>query len=222
MKLNLAAGAGRWSASHWKTATFGWLAFVTAAVVIGGTVGTKQLDQDTLGSGESGRMDRILEASFDTPAEETVLVQSRTLTTKSPAFQKALGDVVSRVSALPDVRDVRSPRELSIGAFGAASADREIMETVGKDLERAGLLSVPVTPASVGERPPPRPRGAHLPAAGAHRLGGCLAHLLALPEDGDREDDEADPGQQQRDPDHDAEDREHLGHVAEVERCGQA
>ncbi len=27
---NLAARMGRWSADHWKTATFGWLAFVVA------------------------------------------------------------------------------------------------------------------------------------------------------------------------------------------------
>jgi hypothetical protein len=44
MKPNLAARAGRWSAAHWKTATFGWLALVAAAVVIGGAIGTKQLD----------------------------------------------------------------------------------------------------------------------------------------------------------------------------------
>ena len=35
---NLAAKIGRWSASHWKTAVFGWLAFVIAAVVIGQAV----------------------------------------------------------------------------------------------------------------------------------------------------------------------------------------
>ena len=28
---NLAARMGRWSASHWKTATFGWLALVVVA-----------------------------------------------------------------------------------------------------------------------------------------------------------------------------------------------
>ena len=28
---NLAARMGRWSAAHWKTATFGWLAFVVVA-----------------------------------------------------------------------------------------------------------------------------------------------------------------------------------------------
>jgi hypothetical protein len=37
---NLAARMGRWSAAHWKTATFGWLAFVLVAFGLGGMVGT--------------------------------------------------------------------------------------------------------------------------------------------------------------------------------------
>ena len=73
---NLAARMGRWSARHRKTAIFGWLAFVVAAVVIGGAVGTKQLgDNDTL-PGESGKAARILDDGFEQPAGETVLVQS--------------------------------------------------------------------------------------------------------------------------------------------------
>ena len=32
---NIAARMGRWSASHWKTATFGWLAFVIVSFAIG-------------------------------------------------------------------------------------------------------------------------------------------------------------------------------------------
>ena len=36
---------GRWSASHWKTAVFGWLAFVVVAVVLGMAVGTKNIDE---------------------------------------------------------------------------------------------------------------------------------------------------------------------------------
>jgi putative drug exporter of the RND superfamily len=43
MKLKLAARVGRWSASHWKTAAFGWIAFVIVALVLGSAVGTKQL-----------------------------------------------------------------------------------------------------------------------------------------------------------------------------------
>ena len=33
---NLAARMGRWSAAHWKTATFGWLALVVVAFGVGG------------------------------------------------------------------------------------------------------------------------------------------------------------------------------------------
>ena len=42
---NLAARMGRWSAAHWKTATFGWLAFVLVAFALGGMSGTKMIDE---------------------------------------------------------------------------------------------------------------------------------------------------------------------------------
>ena len=101
MRLNPAARAGRWSAAHWKTATFGWLAFVIAAVVIGGAVGTKTLgDSDGL-PGESGRMAKILDEDFKTPAGETVLVQSDSLDATSPQFRSAVEDVVRTVSTVP-------------------------------------------------------------------------------------------------------------------------
>ena len=48
---NLAARMGRWSAGHWKTATFGWLAFVVVAFGLGGAVGTKTIDPNTAGPG---------------------------------------------------------------------------------------------------------------------------------------------------------------------------
>jgi uncharacterized membrane protein YdfJ with MMPL/SSD domain len=192
MRLNLAARAGRWSAAHWKTATFGWLAFVIAAVVIGGAVGTKTLgDTDGL-PGESGRMAKILDEDFKTPAGETVLVQSDTLDASSPQFRSAVEDVVGAVSAVPVVTNLESPLEpangdqispdrksaivtfdirgdpstaadrvdpvvaavdevrtahpeLYVGNFGSGTADKEIDGAVGDDLERAGLLSLPVT-----------------------------------------------------------------------------
>ena len=40
---SIAARAGRWSATHRKTAIWGWLAFVVVAFAIGGAVGTKTL-----------------------------------------------------------------------------------------------------------------------------------------------------------------------------------
>ena len=63
---NLAARMGRWSADHWKTATFGWLAFVLAAFALGGLVGTTMIDTNKPGPGESGRMDRLLNKDFKT------------------------------------------------------------------------------------------------------------------------------------------------------------
>jgi uncharacterized membrane protein YdfJ with MMPL/SSD domain len=192
MKLNLAARAGRWSAAHWKTATFGWLAFVLVAVVLGGAIGTKQLNQNATGPGESGRMAKILDEEFKQPAGETVLIQSGSLTAKDPAFKAGIDDVARRISAVPVATNVRNPLEpansdqisgdghaaivqfdirgdpddaadkvdpllaavddakaanpeLTIGEFGEASAEKDIMDRVGQDLGRAGLLSIPVT-----------------------------------------------------------------------------
>jgi uncharacterized membrane protein YdfJ with MMPL/SSD domain len=106
---NLAARMGRWSASHWKTATFGWLAFVLVAFALGGAVGTNMIDANAPGPGESGRMDRILDAGFEQPAGENVLVQSDSLTVFDPAFEAAIADVVARISKLQVVQHVRSP-----------------------------------------------------------------------------------------------------------------
>jgi RND superfamily putative drug exporter len=108
-RSNLAARMGRWSAAHWKTATFGWLAFVLVAFGLGGAFGMKTIDDNAPGPGESGRMDRILDAGFEQPAGENVLVQSTKLRTTDPAFRAAITDVVARLSKLEDVQNVRSP-----------------------------------------------------------------------------------------------------------------
>ena len=97
---NLAARVGRWSAAHWKTATFGWLALVLLAFAVGSQVGTKQADPTKAGPGESGRMDRILDAGFKVPASESVLIQSRSLRAGTPAFDAAVKDVVARLATV--------------------------------------------------------------------------------------------------------------------------
>ena len=116
---NLAARMGRWSADHWKTATFGWLAFVIVAFGLGGLAGMKSIDPNKPGPGESGRMDRILDAGFKKPADESVLVQSRSLSATDPAFKAGVADVVARISKLKDVQNVRSP-------FSASSRARTL------------------------------------------------------------------------------------------------
>ena len=191
-RLNLAARMGRWSASHWKTATFGWLAFVFVAFGLGGAFGTKSIDPNKPGPGESGRMDRILDEGFKQPAGESVLIQSRAATTDDPAFRAAIADVVAGISRLNAVQNVRSPLDsrstgqishdrhaalvefeirgdpddavdkiepvldraaelqrahpgLFIGQFGDASAENAVVTAYGEDLEKAGLLSLPIT-----------------------------------------------------------------------------
>ena len=119
---NLAARAGRWSARHRKLALLGWLAFVLAAMLIGGAAGTNYQRDEDLGSGESGRADKIIAAGFVDRAAEQVLVQSRgRVTVDHPAFQAALDDVERRLAGFSFVRNVESPR-----AHGASlvSADR--------------------------------------------------------------------------------------------------
>ena len=83
---NLAARMGRWSAAHWKTATFGWLAFVIVAFGLGRRSASTTSIPNAPGPGESGRMDRILDDGFKQPADESVLIQSRSARAGTPAF----------------------------------------------------------------------------------------------------------------------------------------
>src|SRR5947209_6053987 len=109
---NLAARAGRWSAAHRKTAIFGWLAFVLAAIVIGSAVGQRTIDQQDNNVGQAHRADHILkQAGFSQsgPLTEIVVIQSRAQTVDSRAFQRTVGDVVRTVAPFQMVRNLRDP-----------------------------------------------------------------------------------------------------------------
>jgi RND superfamily putative drug exporter len=108
---NLAGRAGRWSASHWKRAAFGWIAFAALAVVIGGAVGAREMKDWAIANGESRRAEQILdEGNFKIPARESVLVQSATGTVDQQAeFSAAVGSVVLELSQQPDVAGIVSP-----------------------------------------------------------------------------------------------------------------
>ena len=121
---NVAARMGRWSAGHWKTAVFGWLAFVIASVVVGGAVGTKYLEPTDLNVGEAKKADKLIDdAGFNRADEqaEFVLVQSKTLTVKDPAFKAAIEDATTTLDGFPQVRKLRSP--LDAGHADQVSAD---------------------------------------------------------------------------------------------------
>ncbi len=145
---NLAASMGRWSAAHWKTATFGWLAIVVAAFAVGGMVGTKNVDPNTSGPGESGHMDRILNAGFKQPAGESVLIQSRATRAGTPAFDAAVEDVVGRVSKVAAVRNVRSPLDPGHAGRIAKDGHAALVEfDIRGDQDKAGDKIGPVLDA---------------------------------------------------------------------------
>jgi uncharacterized membrane protein YdfJ with MMPL/SSD domain len=107
---NLAARAGRWSAHHRKKAIFGWLAFVILAVAIGGSVGTRTLDDSDFGIGESGRADKVVSDHFRQDADESVLVQSQNgARTSGPEFHRIVSDLVARLERTKDVENVTGP-----------------------------------------------------------------------------------------------------------------
>ncbi len=108
---NIAARMGRWSASHWKTAVFGWLVFVIAAFYIGNTVGTKNIKDDDAGTGQSHRADQILRDGFpkSDALTEIVLVQSSSKTVSDPQFRATVNDVIAAVEGNSEVTNVKSP-----------------------------------------------------------------------------------------------------------------
>jgi RND superfamily putative drug exporter len=108
---NIAARMGRWSASHWKTAVFGWLAFVVAAFYIGNVVGTKNIKDDDYGTGQSHRADQILNEGFpkSDALSEIVLVQSSSKTVTDPEFRATVNDVIAAVKGNSEVKNIKSP-----------------------------------------------------------------------------------------------------------------
>ena len=116
---NLAARMGRWSASHWKTAVFGWLALVALSVVVSMQVPMTEIKQSDAAVGESAKAARIIEdAGFDKDEKgeesnqlmELVLLQSKKLTVNDPVFRAAIADTERTLRGFPQVTELMSPR----------------------------------------------------------------------------------------------------------------
>ena len=148
---NLAARMGRWSATHRKTAIFGWLAFVFVAIALGSVIGTKSLDPADAEAGESGRALQIIDRGgfAETRSTRPSSSRARSLSASSPAFQAVVDDVVARLSAADGVSAIRSPLddptlvspdgsavlvqyELSDTAVGAVDRIDPILESVAE------------------------------------------------------------------------------------------
>jgi anti-anti-sigma factor len=120
---NIAARAGRWSAQNRKKAIWGWLAFVLIVSLIGGAVGTKQLEDADEFSGESRQAEQIRAgAGLTDRAVERVLLQSRgELTVADPEFVAAIRDIESGIQGTPYAVSLQSPLEKGHG--GQISGD---------------------------------------------------------------------------------------------------
>jgi uncharacterized membrane protein YdfJ with MMPL/SSD domain len=121
---NFAARVGRWSANHWKTAVFGWLAFVVASVAIGTVVGTQYLKTSDSNVGEAARADKIIKEGFPTKVDEQgelVFIQSKSARVHDPAFEATIRDITKTIARFPQVRKIESP--LAAGQADQISAN---------------------------------------------------------------------------------------------------
>jgi uncharacterized membrane protein YdfJ with MMPL/SSD domain len=110
--MNIAGRMGAWSAHHWKTAVFGWLACVIVLFAFGNmVVGFKQLDINDSGVGQSHKADQVLKDAFPerAPQTELVLVQSTSRTVDDPAFRATVAAVIGSVKSSPAIKSLDSP-----------------------------------------------------------------------------------------------------------------
>ena len=110
--MNVAGRMGHWSATHWKTAVFGWLGCVVLLFAFGNiALGLKQIDINDAGVGQSHTADQILKKAFPerAPQTEFVLVQSTTRTVDDPAFRSTVNDVIGSVQSSPAIKSLDSP-----------------------------------------------------------------------------------------------------------------
>ena len=101
-----------WSVRHRKTAVFGWLLLVVAAVVIGQRLGTQNLN--SYDPGQAGRAERVLaQPVVQQPDSESVLIQGRSASQTyghDPQIREAVRQVVAALRSVPaSAAGIQSP-----------------------------------------------------------------------------------------------------------------
>ena len=120
---NLAARAGRWSARHRRSAILGWIAFVVAATVGGGMIGTSSLSDSEMGNGSSRAADIAIDkAGFRESSGEQVLLQARSGAGARAELERAAAELAERLDDVAHVEQVVSP--FADGVTGMVSKDR--------------------------------------------------------------------------------------------------
>src|SRR2546423_7174955 len=149
---NLAARMGRWSASHWKTAVFGWLAFVVVAFGIAMQLPMKTISTQDENVGQAHRADEIFKKSgFGQTDSQTefVLIQSKTLTVKSDAVRAAIADVTKTVTPFKTIKNFRSPLDPAHADQVSADGHTAIVEWDMKGSDTVAQKNIdPITTAT--------------------------------------------------------------------------
>ena len=101
-----------WSARHRKTAVFGWLLLVVAAVLVGQRLGTTNLN--SYDPGQAGKAERVLALPVvQQPDSESVLIQGRSAGqtyARDREMRLAVRQVVAALRAVPhSAADIASP-----------------------------------------------------------------------------------------------------------------
>ncbi|WP_197682434.1 MMPL family transporter [Jiangella sp. DSM 45060] len=129
----------RWSAAHKWLAIVLWLAFVAAAIVGGGAVGTKEVEDGDSGVGASAGADKaLLQADFDDPFTESVLVRAA----DGGAVDVEAGAVTTlaaNLAAAPGVAGVSEPQVSEDGT--AALYEVTLDVPAGTDAEEEDAAS---------------------------------------------------------------------------------
>src|SRR5574341_1565225 len=119
---NLAARAGRWSASHWKTAVIGWIVFMIAAFSLTMLVQKRDMTDAEASTGNSRVAAEIIaKGGFPERSGESVIVQHPGLRADDPPFVAVVGDVAARLQGTANVEDLQAP--LGHGAAGLIAKD---------------------------------------------------------------------------------------------------
>jgi len=124
----IAARTAAWSTRHRALAVLGWLAFVVAATVLSGLVGT--VEDETGGAhGESARAERLItDAGFPPRHGEMVLVRGGGHTVDDPQFAATLADVAAALDRTGVALDRSDPvpsadRTAALVTFAVADPD---------------------------------------------------------------------------------------------------
>lgn len=145
---NVAARAGRWSATHPKTAIFGWFVFVALALVIGGQVEQKSIPDHENFNGSSARAELAIHDHFpQSSATENVVVKGDGVKYGDPKFDDAVRQIANELEVTKNVDDVQSPFSRA-GPAGYVSADGNVARiefTIVGDSDDAADKIVPIT-----------------------------------------------------------------------------